>query len=77
MKKVTGQGIEKAEASVMIDLRIKPVAAAAKARQAAQKETCYAESNEMDALHETSFRLVFCIICGRSAGVPAAMAQSP
>jgi len=77
-KKVTGQGREEASASVTIDSPLIDTGIVAeKAGQQAQPETCHAKPYFSKASRQTSDCLVFCIICGRSALLPATMQRSP
>jgi hypothetical protein len=75
---VTGQGRKEAGASVTIDSPlINAGIAAEKAGQQAQQETCHAKPYFSKASQQTSYHLVFCIVCGRSALLPATMQRSP
>jgi hypothetical protein len=77
-EKVTGQGSEEAGASVtIVSPLIDTGIAAEKAGQQAQQETYHAKPYFSKASQQTSSRLVFCIVCGRSALLPATMQRSP
>jgi hypothetical protein len=77
-EKMTGQGIEEAGVSVTIDSSlINTGIAVEKAGQQAQQEACHAKPYFSKASRQTSSRLVFCIVCGRSALLPATRLWSP
>jgi len=70
LQKVTGQGSEAAGASVTI-------AWSRKLEPKAQPEALYANQRSFPATQQASSRLVFCIICGRSASLPPSMPRDP
>jgi hypothetical protein len=67
-EKMTGQGSEQADASVTIDSPlINTSIVKEEAGQQVQQEACHAKPNFSKSSRQTSLRLVFCIVCGRSA----------
>jgi hypothetical protein len=78
LKKMTGQGSERADASVTIDSPlINTGIVAEKTGQQGQQEACHAKPYLSNAMQQTSSRLVFCIVCGRSTLLPATRHWSP
>jgi hypothetical protein len=69
-KKMTGQGSDVDEPSATVDSSRKP-------EQQAQQKALHAKSHFPPASQEASSYLVFCIVCGRSAFLPAPMPRSP
>jgi hypothetical protein len=75
--KVTGQGSETAGASVTIDSALVSTGIVAKKPEPQAQEALHGKPNPFPARQEASSGLVFCIVCGRSALLPAPMPRSP
>jgi hypothetical protein len=76
-QKVTGQGSEAAGSSVTIDSALISTGIVAKKPGPRAQEALHGKPYPFPARQEASFGLVFCIVCGRSARLPAPMPRLP
>jgi hypothetical protein len=76
-EKVTGQGSETTGASATIDSALISTGIVAKKPEPQAQEALHGKPYPFPARQQASSGLVFCMVCGRSARLPAPMPRSP